>query len=143
MEKFELGLPDTKKKTIRWDQIEFFINPKMEKDTVFLGKHQLRFKTKLVHDFGLQHGDKLKIGFSKDENPKVNIYLVKCLPGEQGFQFCESKNHTYSVAFKGLFKKLDIVEPTNARYTIEKSEFEYIKITIPRFLTNVSTDKKQ
>lgn len=138
MNDLELGIPDSKEKRLRWDQIEFVINPKMEKDTVYLGKHQLRFKTKLVKDFGLTHGDKLKIGFNKEENPKLHMYLVRCIPGEQGFQFCESKNHTYSIAFKGLFRKLNLLEPTNARYTIEKAEFDYIKIIIPKFLNGLN-----
>jgi len=112
------------------ESLEFYINPKMEKETVYIGKHQLRFKTKLIKDFDLSDGDRLRIGFLKDE-PK-HVYLIKS-DNEQG-QLLTSRNNSYQIAFKGIIKKFDLMEPQNARYEIgEREGTKFIKIELPKF----------
>lgn len=112
------------------ESLEFYINPKMEKDTVYIGKHQLRFKTKLINDFNLSDGDRLMIGFLKDE--PAHVYLIKSTD-ERG-QLLTVRNNSYMIAFKGIINKLGLMEPQNCRYEIgERDGIKYVKVILPKF----------
>ena len=115
-------------------KFDFFINPKMEKQTVHLGKHQLRFKKKLVEEWDIKDGDRIKVGTLKSENPIKHLYLVKGKDDETGFKVVV-RNDTYIIAFKGMYDKLQIDKPQNARYEIvEMDSVKVVKIVLPKII---------
>ena len=115
-------------------KFDFFINPKMEKQTVYLGKHQLRFKKKLVDEFDLKDGDRIKVGTLKSENPIKHLYLIKGKDDETGFKVVV-RYDTYVISFKGMYDKLQMDKPQNARYDIvEMDGVKVVKIVLPKIL---------
>lgn len=113
-------------------KFDFFINPKMEKQTVYLGKHQLRFKKKLVQEWSIKDGDRIRVGLLKSEEPKKHLYLVKGNDEETGFKVVV-RNDTYVISFKGMYDKLQIDRPQNARYEIvEMDGSAVVKIVLPK-----------
>lgn len=120
-------------------ELEFFINPKMEKQTVYLGRHQLRFKMKCVKELDLKSGDILMVGLDKNEKPLRHLYVLKTdSDSATGFKVI-LRNNTCTISFKGMYDKLQLQKPCNARYELIKNEkFNGIKIVLPRFsLSNV------
>lgn len=115
-------------------EFDFFINPKMEKQTVYLGKHQLRFKKKLVEEWGIKDGDRIKVGTLKLEKPIKHLYLVKGNDDEIGFKVV-GRNDSYIIAFKGMYDKLQIDRPQNARYEIKEIDsVKVVKIVLPKII---------
>jgi hypothetical protein len=112
-------------------KFDFFINPKMEKQTVYLGKHQLRFKKKLVDEFNLKDGDIIRVGFLKSETQKKHLYLVKGNGDETGFKVT-IRNHSYAIAFTGIYDRLKIDRPQNALYQLVVMDgVKVVKIELP------------
>lgn len=114
------------------EQFEFFINPKMEKKTVYFGLNQLRFKRKLVDDFGIKDGDLFRIAFLKKEMPIKNLYLIKTSSDDEIGYKVTFANSSYSMSVKGLKDKLNIRSKGNARYEIiEIDGQKVVKIELP------------
>lgn len=115
--------------------IEFFVNPKMEKETVYMGRHNLRFKMNTVRAFDLKDGDRIKVGIDKTENPMKHVYLVKTEDrNDTGFKVIIRKN-SCMIAFKGLYDKLQIQKPQNCRYEIiDFQDKKWIKVLLPTII---------
>jgi hypothetical protein len=116
--------------------IEWFINPKMEKDTVHVGLHTLRFKMKLVHELELKEGDILRVGINPNERPLKYFYVVKNNEADKftGFKVT-IRNKSCMISFKGMFDKLQFSRPQNCRYeTFEEDGRKGIRVTLPKII---------
>lgn len=116
--------------------IEWFINPKMEKDTVYVGKHNLRFKMKLVNEWGLKDGDILRVGINPNETPLKYFYVVKNNESDKftGFKLI-IRNNSSMISFKGMFDKLQFTKSQNCRYElIEEDGRKGIRVTLPTII---------
>jgi len=113
--------------------IEWFVNPKMEKDTVHVGMHTLRFKMKLVKEWGLKDGDILRVGINPNEKPLKYFYVVKNNDSDKftGFKLI-IRNNSSMISFKGMFDKLQFTHAQNCRYElIEDDGRKGIRVTLP------------
>lgn len=86
-----------------------------------------------VREFELKEGDRLKIGLDKSEKPLQHIYITKTEDkNDTGFKVVIN-NNSCLIAFKGLYDKLQIQKPQNARYEIiEFQNAKWLKITLPK-----------
>lgn len=113
-------------------ELEFFINPKMEKQTVYISSHNLRFKMKLVNELSIKDGDIMRVGLDKTEKPLRHFYVLKANNDDTvGFKVT-IRNNSAVIAFKGMKQKLQIDKAQNCRYElIEVEGMKGIKVKLP------------
>lgn len=108
----------------------------MEKQTVYVSSHNLRFKMKLVNELNLNEGDILRVGIDKDEKPLKHFYVLKSNDPkvDVGFKVI-IRNKSCMIAFKGMKDKLQIQRPGNCRYQIvEVDGSRGIKVKLPEIM---------
>jgi len=112
-------------------KIEFYSNQKLVKNEVSIGKtSSLRFKQKLASEFGLEKGQRWKIGVNSEEKQISALYFIRDDNDEGGFKISYS-NATFMMNVKGVITKFNIITPNTFKCEVFKDgEYEGFKITL-------------
>lgn len=112
-------------------KLKFYDNPKTAKDEIYIGKTgQLRFKAEAVNQFGIEKGQRFRIGVDGSEAPIKHIYLVKS--ATSGFKVSYG-NSTYLMNTSGVWNQLNAVLPIRCKYeSFSEGDYEGIKLILPK-----------
>lgn len=109
------------------------MNPKMNKETVHIGKNgQLRFKKSFVDQFKIEEGQRFSIGYDASE-PKEQITALYLVRDDKNGIKVNYSNSSFHMCAVGIAKEFNIDTPAMLFYEPYKDEeTEAIKIIINR-----------